>query len=80
LVRREAEHLLQYGEELKFNVAHPVDDYVTQRGLEQILYNQNPTSWSANGGLNRIRPVSIRNPRIIDYEDAAANFIYGGTR
>lgn len=80
LVRREAEHLAQYGDELQFNVAHRVDDYATQRGLEQVVYNQNPTSWAANGGLNKIRPISVRNPRIIDYENAAANFLYGGPR
>lgn len=77
LVRREAEHLRQYGDDLQFNVAHRVDDYATQRGLEQFMYNQNPTSWAANGGLNKIRPISVNNSKIIDHEKAAASFIYG---
>ena len=77
LVRREAEHLRQYGDDLQFNVAHRVDDYATQRGLEQFMYNQNPTSWAANGGLTKIRPISVNNSKIIDHEKAAASFIYG---
>ena len=51
------------------------DDLATQRGLEQILYNRNPSAQLANGGLNRIRPISVRNPRTLVYEDAAVRYL-----
>lgn len=76
LGRRALEHG-RTNPELDFNPVHYTDDLATQRGLEQVVYNQNPTSWPVNGGLNKIRPISVNNPRIIDYENAAANFLYG---
>jgi hypothetical protein len=66
--------------DLNLNPVHYTGDLATQRGLEQVVYNQNPSSLPVNGGLNKIRPISIKNPRIIDYENAAANFLFGGPR
>lgn len=76
LGRRALEHG-RTNPELDFNPVHYTDDLATQRGLEQVVYDQNPTSWSVNGGLNKIRPIPVNNPRIIDYENTDANFLHG---
>jgi hypothetical protein len=75
VVRREAEHLRQFGDDFRFDTVFRTDDLATQRGLEQILYNRNPSARLVNGGLNRIRPISVRNPRTLVYEDAAARYL-----
>lgn len=75
VMRREAEHLRQFGDDLRFDTVFRTDDLATQRGLEQILYNRNPSAQLANGGLNRIRPISVRNPRTLVYEDAAVRYL-----
>lgn len=61
----------------RFNAIHATDDYGAQRGLEQRLYEQFPGAQLANGGLNRIRPVSPTNRWILEYTDAAEWFLRG---
>ena len=48
-----------------FEPVFRTDVYEEQRGLEQILHD-----WY-NPPLDRIRPISPRNPRLPDYMDAA---------
>lgn len=57
----------------KFNVEYRTDVYSEQRGLEQILYDRHPGARAVNGGFNKIRAISPRNPNFGDYiEDAFA--------
>jgi hypothetical protein len=58
----------------RFEVVYRTDDYAVQRGLEQMLYDASPSALSSNGGLNRIRPISQRNPRLEKYMRAARPF------
>ncbi len=79
LTRRAAEHAR--GSEtggLSFNVVYRTDVYAEQRGLEQVVYIQNPTALSVNRGLNKIKPISDKNPKITEYEEAALNFLTKG--
>jgi len=69
LVRRQAEHLQDpIKGRLEFRADWRTDDYVVQRGREQMLYEQ------YRPPLNRIRPISPRNPRLQEYLDAARRF------
>ncbi|MGH7485683.1 MAG: hypothetical protein ACREMY_08790 [bacterium] len=75
LARRRAEHgrdsiLGQYF----FNPEARTNDIFEQRGLEQELYDQNPSAQSGNDGYNKIRPISSQNPRYDDYMRAAARY------
>lgn len=54
--------------QLRFEVDWRVDDYAVQRGREQMLYDQYQPP------LNRIWPISPRNPRRQMYLDAARRF------
>ncbi len=49
-----------------FEVDRRTDDYAQQRGREQVVHNQ------YDPPLNRIQPISPRNPRRQEYLDAAA--------
>ncbi len=69
LAQRRAQHSLDpIKGQLKFEVDWMTDDYLVQRGREQVLYDvyQPP--------LNRIRPISLRNPRLEEYLNAARRF------
>jgi hypothetical protein len=70
LDHRRPETTSRYG----FDAVYRTDDYATQRGLEQMLYDASPSALSSNGGLNRIRPISQRNPRFEEYMRAARSF------
>jgi hypothetical protein len=78
LARRAAEHANDPAvSNLQFNTEYVTNDYATQRGLEQMLYDQNPQAMLENGGLNKIRPISPLNPRFPMYMQAAQNFLDG---
>jgi hypothetical protein len=73
LARREAEHardpvLGRY----RFQPEYRTNDYATQRGLEQLLHDD----WLPP--LNKIRPISPRNPRIDEYMETGRSFRGGG--
>ncbi|MCY2924251.1 MAG: hypothetical protein NT031_02235 [Planctomycetota bacterium] len=70
LVRREAEHardplLRNYD----FEAVYPTDVYTEQRGLEQILHD------TYNAPLDRIRAISLRNPNLENYLEAARRYL-----
>ena len=69
--RRESEHRRgRYPEsQYDFERTYPTDDYATQRGLEQYLYDTHKPR------DNRQRPVSPRNPRRHEYERAADKYL-----
>ena len=46
------------------------DSYEEQRGLEQLLFDDNP-----GAELDKIRPISLNNARIGEYLKAAADFL-----
>jgi hypothetical protein len=76
LDRREGEHRrAPETKGLDFTPVHRTDDYAEQRGLEQVVYRDNPGAQADNGGLNRIRPIGDRNPNKKAYEDAATQFL-----
>ncbi len=54
---------------LDFEVSSRTDDKAVQRGLEQMLYEKHQAP------LNKIRPISLRNPRYQYYMDAARRFL-----
>jgi RHS repeat-associated protein len=69
LARRQAEHRRDpLKEQLRFEIDWRTDDYAVQRGREQMLYDQ------YRPPLNRIRPISPRNPRLQAYLEAAKRF------
>lgn len=69
LARRQAEHARDpTRERFRFEVDWRTDDYAVQRGREQMLYDQ------YRPPLNRIRPISPRNPRLPEYMEAARRF------
>lgn len=57
--------------DLDFKVEFRTDDYSTQRGLEQKLFNdyQQPP-------MNVYRPIYPRNPNGPDYMNSALNFLH----
>ena len=71
LKRRQAEHG-RYSDtkDLDFEVDKFSDDAIARRGREQRIYDQHPEAQAANGGLNKRRPISERNPRLQEYLDA----------
>lgn len=73
LARRRGEHardsdLSRY----EFRPEFRTDDYGTQRGLEQLLHEQ------LIPPLNKINPISPRNPRRGGYIRSAEDFLGGG--
>jgi hypothetical protein len=48
---------------------HRTDDYATQRGLEQMIHQQ------YNPFLNKINPISPRNPNFDFYMQRARDFL-----
>jgi hypothetical protein len=70
LLRRQAEHardpLLK---DYQFDPVHRTDVYSQQRGLEQMLHDQ------YNPPLNKIRPISPRNPRLPEFMKSAEEFL-----
>jgi RHS repeat-associated protein len=69
LMRRELEHrqdpiLGKY----RFDVIYRTDSYAAQRGLEQVLYDK------YKAFLNKIRPISPKNPKAAKYMNAAKEF------
>jgi len=69
LARRQAEHRRDpLKEQFRFEIDWRTDDYAVQRGREQMLYDQ------YRPPLNRIRPISPRNPRLQAYLEAAKRF------
>jgi RHS repeat-associated protein len=69
LARRQAEHRCDpLKEQFRFEIDWRTDDYTVQRGREQMLYDQ------YRPPLNRIRPISPRNPRLQAYLEAAKRF------
>jgi predicted GIY-YIG superfamily endonuclease len=69
LARRENEHLRDHPD-LDFHVDKYTDDYAAQRGREQDLHDANPSAHAANGGLDKIKPISDRNKRRGRYLEA----------
>jgi RHS repeat-associated protein len=66
LDRRLDEHALSPETKgLKFEVDRQTDNYAEQRGREQVLHDQHKPP------LNKIQPISPRNPKRSDYLDAA---------
>jgi hypothetical protein len=61
--------------EFESNVEYRTNDYAEQRGLEQMIYDANPQAQAANGGFNKIRPISPLNLRRQTYLDAAQDFL-----
>lgn len=69
LARRQLEHARDpLKGRLEFEVDWRTDNYAVQRGREQMLYDQ------YRPPLNRIRPISPRNPRLQEYIQAARRF------
>ena len=69
LAQRQIQHRTDpIKQKLRFEVDWRTDDYAVQRGREQMLYEQ------YRPPLNRIRPISPRNPRRQEYLDAARRF------
>jgi hypothetical protein len=60
-----------------FKVEDRTDDYATQRGLQQLLYDRYPGAQDINGGFNKIRGISPLNPLRDYYLRAASNFLEG---
>ena len=60
---------------LDFETEYKTDNYAEQRGLEDIIYNKNPWGLPENGGLNKIRPISPKNPNKPIYQKAAKDFL-----
>ena len=56
--------------DLDFEVDRRTDVYAEQRGREQIIHDAHPEAWFENGGLNRIRGISLKNPRLEEYLEA----------
>lgn len=63
--------------EFRFQVEYETDNYAEQRGLEQMLYDQNPSAQAMNGGFNYIRGISLSNPNLAEYLQAATAHIAG---
>jgi uncharacterized protein RhaS with RHS repeats len=61
--------------ELQFDAVHKTDDYNEQRGLEKVLYDNNPQAKSTNGGLNKVKPISDKNDKKTIYENAAKDYL-----
>jgi hypothetical protein len=57
-----------------FRAEYRTDVYAEQRGLEQVLYDNNPGAMAINGGFNKIRGISLSNPRLGEYMKAAEDF------
>jgi len=75
LARRAGEHARDpRTRDLQFEPVHRTDVRSQQRGLEQLLHEQH------NPPLNRINPISPRNPRRQEYLDAAEELLRGGGR
>ncbi len=71
LTRRQREHRRdQNTKDLELEVDRRTDCCNARRGREQIIYDKHPEARAANGGLNKRRPVSPRNPRRREYSDA----------
>jgi hypothetical protein len=60
-----------------FHPGYRTDVYAEQRGLEQSLYDANPGAMSINGGFNKVRGISLLNPRLGEYMQAAEDFFAG---
>jgi len=70
LARRELDHARDPNlKDLSFEVQHRTDVRAEQRGLEQMLHDQ------YDPPLNKINPISPRNPRLNEYMDAARRFL-----
>jgi hypothetical protein len=70
LLRRRTEHARDpVLADLDFEAVHRTNVYREQRGLEQLLHDiyQPP--------LNKVRPISPKNPKLQEYLDAARNFL-----
>jgi hypothetical protein len=56
--------------DLDFEVDRRTDVYAEQRGREQIIHDAHPEALLENGGLNKIRGISPKNPRLEEYLEA----------
>ena len=66
LARRRAEHARNpETRDLEFEVDRRTDDAAQQRGREQVIHDQH------NPPLNKVNPISPKNPRRQEYLDAA---------
>ncbi|MGH7686016.1 MAG: RHS repeat-associated core domain-containing protein, partial [Candidatus Dormibacteria bacterium] len=71
LARRQAEHALDpTTRDLELDPLYRTDSYAEQRGLEQVAYDA-----YQGAPLNRIRPISLRNPNLDTYMQAAQDFL-----
>jgi RHS repeat-associated protein len=69
-VQREYQHSRDLVKsEFRFDIVYRTDDYATQRGLVQLLYDEFLPP------LNNIRPISSKNPKIELYIDLAKLFL-----
>jgi len=73
LARRLLEHQ-RIHLELKFDPLVRTNSYEVQRGVEQMLYDKYKPP------LNKIRPISLTNPRLQKYLRAGRTFLFGGGR
>lgn len=64
----------------QFREEYLTDDYAEQRGLEQYVWDLHPEAQVANGGYNYIRAISLTNPRLGEYTQAAQDFLDRTTR
>jgi RHS repeat-associated protein len=69
LDRRFSEHGRKHPD-LTPQVDKRTDDRAAQRGREQIIHDANPSAHAANGGLDKINPISQKNPKRDDYMEA----------
>ena len=70
LARREREHANDPTlKDYKFDPVHRTDDLNAQRGLEQMLHDK------YNPRLDKISPISPKNPNLGDYLEAASKYL-----
>jgi hypothetical protein len=70
LAQREKQHARDPSlKDLTFDPMYKTDNYAKQRGLEQILHDL------YNPPLNKIKPISPRNPNLDHYMDEAKKFL-----
>ena len=72
LHRRRLEHARDPDlKDYRFETTHRTDDYAVQRGLEKMQVDLD------RGPLDKIQPLSPRNPNAASYEKAAEDFLKG---
>lgn len=73
--KREAAHRRSLPDDYTFEAVTKATDRATVRGLEQLLYDEFPLAKAQFGGLNKIRAVAEKNPRLDEYLGAAQQYL-----